>query len=339
MPIVRSSPVPDRWLLVVRGLTQVIVENQEGRRIGPSRDPDYPNVMENQIPGASYKPGQFFSSVFLNRPSIYTFTFIAHAPSNVHISLRLYNAVSKFHSFFFQGIPMTERSQARLVYDTADQSAMPVLALDREGNGVIEQISPTLLTPQASDDIVSPTTKIYINDNIVTLSATDNPGGAGVWRTYYTTDGITHSIYTDPFPLPPDSKIVMAYSEDRAGNLEYPGAVYPVLGISETKIVLKAKAGDRKAVQHVIDVVNLDPFPLTGPLQWEVFTEDPFLSIEPAAGLTPYSITIYANSAKLKPAPYKATVVIRALTANTVFAERTLQVQLRITAAPKSKKS
>jgi hypothetical protein len=26
MPILQSSPVPDRWLLVVRGLTQVIVE-------------------------------------------------------------------------------------------------------------------------------------------------------------------------------------------------------------------------------------------------------------------------------------------------------------------------
>jgi len=211
-------------------MAQVSVEDQQGRRTGPREDQDYPNLIENQIPGASYKSGQFFSSVFLNQQGIYTFALIGQTSTSVHVLLSLYNAVSKFYTFFFQGIPMTERSHARLVYNTADQSAIPVLVLDREGNGEIEQIQPTILSPQASNDFVPPTTQIDINDNVLTLSATDNPGGAGVWRTYYTTDGTTRAVYTEPFRLPPDAKIVMAYSEDRAGNLEYPGAVWPVLG-------------------------------------------------------------------------------------------------------------
>ena len=230
--------VPDRWLLVVRGLAQLTVEDQEGRRVGPRREPEYSTLVENTIPGATYSPGQVFSSVFLNQPGTYTFMLIAQAPHNMHLSLKRYNSSSKFDTFFFQGIPMIEGAIARLVYDTTEPSTVPVLTVDREGNGESERIQPTILSPQASDDTVPPTTQIHINDNVVIVSATDNPGGAGVLRTYYTTDGVTRTVYIEPFPVPPDAKILMAYSEDRAGNLEYPGAVWPVFGLSHDNFVL-----------------------------------------------------------------------------------------------------
>jgi hypothetical protein len=340
--------VPDRWLLMVRGLAQIIVEDQEGRRIGPGRDPDYPNFVENQIPGASYTPGRVFSSVFLNQPGIYTLTLIAQAPNSVHVSLSLYNAVSKFDTFFFQGVPMTERGQARLVYDTADQTATPILALDRKGNGEIEHIQPTILSPQASDDVVPPTTQIDINDNVVTLSATDNRGGAGVLRTYYTTDGISRSVYTEPFTLPPDAKIVMAYSEDRAGNLEYPGAVRPILGLSETQVVMKARAETHEAVRYTVDVINLDPISVTGRLEWQASTDVPWLSVEPRAGTTQHPITLSMRSADLGAEPreawvkgisgiiYEANVIVRSLTPGTVFAERILPVRVEVATAQRA---
>ncbi len=345
-----GSSVPDRWLLQVRGLVQVIVEDQEGRRIGHGRDPEFPTLVENQIPGASYSPGQVFSSVFLNQPGIYTFTLIAQTPNSMHVSLSLYNSVSKFDTFFFQGVPMTERGQARLVYDTANQSAMLILALDREGNGEIERIQPVILSPQASDDVVPPTTQIDIKDNVVTLSATDNPGGAGVLRTYYTTDGMSRSIYTEPFTLPPDAKIVMAYSEDRAGNLEYPGAVRPVLGLSKTHLVMEVRAETQEVVRHTVDVINLDPISGTGQLEWEASTDVPWLSVEPSAGTTPYPITLSMHSADLgaelreaelkgiSGITYEANVIVRSLTPGTVFTERILPVRVEVATAQRAQK-
>jgi hypothetical protein len=336
--IVTPSILPDRWLLIVRGMAQVMVEDQQGRRIGPIEGQDYPYLIENLIPGASYKPGQFFSSVFLTEPGIYTFIFMAPRPDqrsvtqasdSVHISLSLYNAVSKFHTFFFQGVPMAERSQARLVYTTAEQSAMPLLALDREGSGEIERIQPTILGPQASEDMVPPTTAIDISDNLVTVSAADNHGGAGVWRTYYTTDGIKRAIYTEPFPLPPDAKIVMAYSEDRAGNLEYPGAVQSVLGLSESHIVMKVSGtAPQEPVRHTVNVVNLDPISVTSQLEWVAEADVPWLSVEPRAGTTPYSITLSVRSADLTSGSHEAMVLVRSRTTGTVFAERAIYVRV-----------
>ena len=237
------------------------------------------------------------------------------------------------------------QSQGQLVYDTADQSTIPVLALDRDGNGNIEQIQPTILSPQASDDIEPPTTQIEINENVVTLSATDNPGGAGVFRTYYTTNGLTRSVYVEPFPLPPDAKIVMAYSEDRAGNMEYPGAVRPILGLSETHVDMRARANTQEPVMHSVDVINRDPLSLTGQLEWWAVTDAPWLSIEPRAGTTPESITLSVNSADLAAEPpkskvtgfsgvaYEAKVIVRSRTIGTVFAEQMLHVHVEISAA------
>lgn len=332
MAALRPNPAPDRWLLQVRGTAQVMVEDHEGRYIGPSRNPDYPYLVENHIPGASYKPGQVFGSVFLDRPGVYSFTFVAQFPTSVHISLGLFNAAGRFHTFFYQNVPMTRQSQARLVYDTDDQSAPPVLELDREGNGNAERIQPTILSPRASNDYVPPRTHLELDGEVVTASATDNPGGAGVLHTYYTTDGTNRIVYGEPFSVPPDAKIVMAYSEDRAGNLEYPGAVRPVLGLSETHMVLRARVGSRETVRHDVEVVNLDPISVTGPLEWEASADVPWLWVEPSAGRTPYSITVSMRSADLPVGRHEGKVIVRSTTPETVFPERTLHVQGEIVA-------
>jgi peptidoglycan/xylan/chitin deacetylase (PgdA/CDA1 family) len=83
-------------------------------------------------------------------------------------------------------------------------------------------------------DAIAPTTTIACNGAPcspgsygggvqVTLTATDNTGGSGVDKTYYTTDGSTptssSTAYTGPFTVPSTST-VKYFSLDKAGNAE-----------------------------------------------------------------------------------------------------------------------
>ena len=83
-------------------------------------------------------------------------------------------------------------------------------------------------------DTTAPTTTISCNGSpcsssayssavTVTLTATDNPGGSGVDKTYYTTDGSTpttaSTVYTGPFTVA-STATVKFFSTDRAGNAE-----------------------------------------------------------------------------------------------------------------------
>src|SRR3989344_5397481 len=82
------------------------------------------------------------------------------------------------------------------------------------------------------DDITAPTTTIslagtlvsgwYTSGTLVTLSATDNSGGVGVWKTEYSLDGGTNWItYTNPIAPPDADNLDILYrSEDYMGNLE-----------------------------------------------------------------------------------------------------------------------
>src|SRR4029078_5237501 len=65
----------------------------------------------------------------------------------------------------------------------------------------------------------------YQNTVQVTLSATDNAGGSGVDKTYYTTDGSTpttsSAVYTGPITVPATGT-VRYFSVDLSGNSETP---------------------------------------------------------------------------------------------------------------------
>jgi hypothetical protein len=152
------------------------------------------------------------------------------------------------------------------------------------------------------------------------------------WRgLYISCDGTTRAVYTEPFRLPPDAKIVMAYySEDRAGNLEYPGAVWPVLGLSELQVVITATMGTQEIVWHTVDVVNLDPITVTGQLEWDASTNVPWLSVEPSGGKTPETMTLSVRVADLSRGSHETNVSIRSLTPRTFFAERVLPVRIEI---------
>ena len=351
-----DAPVADRWLLRVRGAVDVEIEDERGNRIGryipggevkeeereepgeekegrerPSHpaqaNQDLPNLWEITIPGATYHPGRTVTSVFLGQPGRYTCKFRGRSASAADIYFTSFSSQAKLRTIFFQSIPIREREQAQFVYDTFAPPAAPVLTLGTR------EIEPTaILSPSESDDTTPPATSISIQDGQMMLSATDNPGGAGVWRSYYTTDGRNFAVYTQPLPLPPDAKIVMGYSVDRNGNREYPGAVLPVLQISQSHIVFTAIAGNTKIAAQRVRVMNPDPIPLTGQLQWRASTETPWLAVEPQEGMTPGLITLSVNIGTLGPGTYTGSVIVSSPTPNVVYAERVISVDLVVSA-------
>jgi peptidoglycan/xylan/chitin deacetylase (PgdA/CDA1 family) len=103
---------------------------------------------------------------------------------------------------------------------------------DNAGNA--EAVKSQAISIQQAPDTTPPNTTIscngaacagtpYTGQVTVTLSATDNPGGWGVDKTYYTTDGSTpttsSTVYTGPFTLTQTSAVKF-FSTDLAGNAE-----------------------------------------------------------------------------------------------------------------------
>ncbi len=342
--------VANRWLLRVRGRVMVEIEDTAGRRLGPyrknrevlekevedvSQHNVSPNLFELTIPGATYNPGRSFTTAFLGRTDRYSFRLQGQAPSVVDVYLTAFSSNNRLDTAFFHAIPMTEDSRASFVYNTDHPlESIAIKLLPKPGSEVLH-ISPTaILRPSESIDHTPPTTTIAINsDNSVTLSATDHPGGSGVLRTHYTTDLRTFSIYEGvPFLIPADAKIVMAFSVDRNGNQEYPGAVRPVLGVHPNVVVFQATVGNAQRVAQQIQAFNLDPVPLTGPLEWEASTEEetPWLFIEPQAGKTPGLLTLSVHTNQLQANTYTARVLVKARTPETIFAERAISVALEL---------
>jgi peptidoglycan/xylan/chitin deacetylase (PgdA/CDA1 family) len=107
---------------------------------------------------------------------------------------------------------------------------------DNAGN--VEAVNTQVVQVSQPPDSTAPTTAItcdgatcaatpYTGKVTVTLSATDNTGGWGVDKTYYTTDGTVPTtasqVYSGPFTLTtPGTITVRFFSTDLAGNAEQP---------------------------------------------------------------------------------------------------------------------
>ncbi len=365
--LISASRTADRWLLRVRGPVQVEIVDQQGRRIGPypereedesghrhswqgrtrklhreqeegrpTRQPqELPHLFEVSIPGASYQPGRNFTTIMLTQPDIYTCRCRASAPCAVDVYWSAFQAESMLHTIHYQGIPLNQQRRAQWAFNTSETYAptaaavRPMMTLEEDGR--TQEIPPTaILDPHESRDILAPKTTISLVDGKMVITATDNPGGSGVLRTYYTTDGRIFSIYQEPFPLPPEAKTVMAFSVDRNGNREYPGAILPVLGLSETHLTFTATAGEQKVGLHTVHITNLDPLSLTGPLAWTASTDVPWLSIEKTEGQTPDQLMFSADPGNLEPGTHRGNVIVRSSTPGVVYAERVVPVVLEV---------
>jgi len=79
-------------------------------------------------------------------------------------------------------------------------------------------------------------------------------------------------------------------------------------------------------------VMNPDPIPLTGQLQWLASTEAPWLAVEPQEGMTPGLITLSVNIGTLGPGTYTGSIIVSSPTPNVVYAERVISVDLVVSA-------
>jgi hypothetical protein len=126
----------------------------------------------------------------------------------------------------FESVPVTVSTAATLTLATP---ALPVgasLAFQYESGAPVDAVgSLPVLSGPASRDLLPPRSSIAIADGIVTITAEDEPGGAGVLRILYSTEATGEfTQYTGPLALPPSAAVIRAVAIDRAGNAEYPGA-------------------------------------------------------------------------------------------------------------------
>jgi len=217
-----QSLTADYWFLRMRGGATMRITDSQERYTGPAID--QPALFAMGIPGVNYNPGQSFSYVSIQQPGIYTFTLAGLTPSALDIYLTGFAGATQLNTVLFQGVPMTSTSQVQFVVNTQTTEAPP-MKLDYDGNGNIQLLLPTAtLDPLASTDTTPPQTAITIDKaGVVTISAQDNPGGAGVLRTVYILDAQQIIVYAGPFQLPLGVQKVTAFSLDRNGNQEYPG--------------------------------------------------------------------------------------------------------------------
>jgi peptidoglycan/xylan/chitin deacetylase (PgdA/CDA1 family) len=117
-------------------------------------------------------------------------------------------------------------------FQVAQTTTVQYASWDNAGNA--ETAHSQTITLNQAPDTTPPTTTIACNGAAcsstgytapvtVTLSATDNPGGWGVAKTYYTTDGSTpttsSTVYAGPFTLKTNTTVKF-FSTDLAGNAE-----------------------------------------------------------------------------------------------------------------------
>ena len=232
---------------------------------------------------------------------------------------------------------MTAGDTASFEYDTINPSELVVTFVNSAGTER-RQIPPTaILSPEEGRDETPPTTSITVIGDEARVSAIDNPGGSGVLHTLYTTDLLTFMTLTPPFSsfIPHDARLVMAFSVDRNGNREYPGAVLPVLGLSQTRFVFKATSGNQRVAPQILQIVNRDPVPLTGSLEWGVAgNTSSWLRFEPREGKTPGVVQLSVNSDGLQPGTYTGILTISSPSPGVVFAQQTVEVELLVEANP-----
>lgn len=123
----------------------------------------------------------------------------------------------------------------------------------------------------------------------------DGPLGSGVHRTSVSFDGVTFERVDRPVAVPEDALLVMACSEDVAGNREYPGWVAGALGTSRSALIFEPDGLEPQDV----DVLNLDPLHVSEPIFWRATAEAPWVRLEPSEGRTPRSLRVWIDPERL----------------------------------------
>jgi peptidoglycan/xylan/chitin deacetylase (PgdA/CDA1 family) len=161
--------------------------------------------------------------------SVYTSTVYVTLPST-----DVGSAVASTHYTTDGSTPTLSSPAYTGAFPLTSSATVQYRSWDNAGN--VEAAKSQLVQVQQASDTTPPTTTISCNGAAcasaaytapvtVTLTATDNPGGWGVDKTYYTTDGSTPTtsspVYTGPFTVKQNTTVSF-FSTDLAGNAEQP---------------------------------------------------------------------------------------------------------------------
>lgn len=213
------------WRIELRGpAAGLTIDNGRGGRMHWGGGLHDERLVENTMPGASFDKGPYQKTVLLTEPGNYRLSVSGKLPfTEFNLYISSFTDQGRGDTLLYRGIPLFAAGRAELVYQTG-QTEVPRLRLNSRGGPDFEDVEPTVLSAQESADADPPTTKLTIRDGMVVAEASDNDNGSGVFRTWYIVEGETWRLYEGPFPVPSGGAAFSAFSEDLAGNLEYPGA-------------------------------------------------------------------------------------------------------------------
>jgi pimeloyl-ACP methyl ester carboxylesterase len=201
-----------------------------------------PGVELDQIPGAVFNSGSDANSSFVTLDGAYDGWWKANADGEFQFTVRKY--VDDGIAGVASTGPLSLRKGAILYFDFSsplDLGAPLALRIDDDGDGNVDRTVPfgTPVSGSAADDHTPPTSHVVVRNFVdasgttmarVTITADDNAGGSGVDRIEYAlTDSGTTGVYTAPLTVPAKGNIVVR-AIDRAGNIEQPYQVWPLLG-------------------------------------------------------------------------------------------------------------
>jgi pimeloyl-ACP methyl ester carboxylesterase len=224
----RTEPLPlnGAWL-TVSGPVEVEIRDSAGNEIKSGAQ-----TANNSGATISQMGETFF--LFLPQGDRYEVRLLGQQQSAADVRIQQITGDQTAQTILFEDLPVTDKSQAHLLLDTVT-TGLANFSLDQDGDGVIEAVFPpaAVLNAQESLDTTPPVTLItvqgallpdgrYMGPVRITLTAQDNPGGAGVAKIEYSLNGgKTVLPYSDPFEVDPNSvAIILARATDRAGNEE-----------------------------------------------------------------------------------------------------------------------
>lgn len=255
------------WLFSSHSPVNMHVYDSLNNHTGLTSDGNF----EANIPGSSYDTLDNAKFIYLPDGGNYSVKFEATDEGSFDFKIKKYEDDTISQEILYKDIPLESSTKAEAQVDTASSAAVPVVHLDEDGNGTIDQdVEPTSnLTGDAIfDKTVPQTTAVldgvkgindwYRSDVKVTLQAKDETGGSGILRTEYSLDnGATVNIYTEPLVFSSEkiSKIKFR-SIDRAGNEESPKEIE----IKIDRIVPEAKVFiDPSSLNFILQGVDANP--------------------------------------------------------------------------------
>lgn len=211
------------------GAAEIHVYDSYGKHTGPTGT----GVIEQSIPGSAYFNQGDLTTVGLVGGRTYIIEVVPTGLGPVDLSLVRSTLTETITTNLYLGINVTDQSRIKL---TGDPYVVDTWQLDVTGTGSdLQPVNPTtILLPSTEIDTITPSAVVitldgfigqdgwYTSPVTVTLSATDNAGGAGIARIEYSFNRDGHvRIYSGPFVVNPEQvRSISAIAVDGMGNTQ-----------------------------------------------------------------------------------------------------------------------